>query len=90
MKEPYVNCTDVSVLPGEAFYPVPYTQWNAAFERAQARKVLQALSDSYAVHLWNSYSKSTAAESGSAYDVLRKFLCPTTHAMSKRFLNLGS
>ncbi|KAH6923851.1 hypothetical protein HPB50_008258 [Hyalomma asiaticum] len=82
-KLPLVQCTGLTVLPGTAFYPVNYMEWQKTFQRNDTAAVLRATADSYALHLWNSYSRSTAVERGSAYDVLRKKLCPITNRLKK-------
>lgn len=82
MQQPYVECADVSILPGEAFYPVPYTEWKLPFQASEASHVAMLLSNSYAIHLWNALSKITRIEEGSAYDVLQRNVCTTTYALS--------
>lgn len=82
MQQPYVDCADVSILPGEAFYPVSYTEWKLPFQASEASHVGMLLSNSYAIHLWNALSKITRIEEGSAYDVLRKNVCATTYELS--------
>ncbi|CAN7998490.1 unnamed protein product, partial [Ixodes hexagonus] len=82
MQLPFVNCSDVSILPGQAFYPVPYTEWRLPFQASEASHLATLLEDSYAIHLWNTYSKFTKIEPGSAYDVLRRSVCPATYALS--------
>ncbi|XP_042149546.1 lactosylceramide 4-alpha-galactosyltransferase [Ixodes scapularis] len=82
MQQPYVDCADVSILPGEAFYPVSYTEWKLPFQASEASHVAMLLSNSYAIHLWNALSKITRIEEGSAYDVLQKNACSTTYELS--------
>uniref|UniRef100_A0A131YY22 Lactosylceramide 4-alpha-galactosyltransferase n=1 Tax=Rhipicephalus appendiculatus TaxID=34631 RepID=A0A131YY22_RHIAP len=82
-KVPLVECSGLTVLPGTAFYPINYMEWQKTFQRNHTASVLRAASDSYALHLWNSYSKTASVEHGSAYDVLRKNLCPITYRLTK-------
>ncbi|KAM7299028.1 lactosylceramide 4-alpha-galactosyltransferase [Ixodes scapularis] len=83
MHTPYFNvCSGVTVLPHEAFYPVPYTEWRTLFQASSASHVLRLVSKSYTLHLWNSQSKSTYMEPGSAYDALMKTFCPVVYALS--------
>lgn len=78
-KDPLVKCSGVTVLPANAFYPVTYPDWRKPFQRNHTSEVLRATSDSYTLHLWNSYSRGQRVERGSAYYVMRKTLCPSTH-----------
>ncbi|XP_077493768.1 lactosylceramide 4-alpha-galactosyltransferase-like isoform X2 [Amblyomma americanum] len=83
-KIPLVECSGVTVLPSVSFYPVSYLEWQKAFFRNATVAVMRATTESYALHLWNSYSRSAEVQRGSAYDVLRKALCPKTYALLKK------
>uniref|UniRef100_A0A1E1X6T4 Putative secreted protein n=1 Tax=Amblyomma aureolatum TaxID=187763 RepID=A0A1E1X6T4_9ACAR len=80
-KVPLVECSGVTVLPSTAFYPVSYLEWQKTFVRNATVGVMRATTDSYALHLWNSYSRSAKVQRGSAYDILRKALCPKTYGL---------
>lgn len=84
-KLPLVQCSGVTVLPGTAFYPINYLEWQKPFQRNETAAVLRATTDSYALHLWNSYSRAATVERGSAYDMLRKKLCPITNRLTKGY-----
>lgn len=80
-KQPLLKCSGVTVLPANAFYPVTYTQWPKPFLQNHTSEVLRATSESFALHLWNSYSRGKRVERGSAYYIMRKTLCPSTHIL---------
>ncbi|XP_077528701.1 lactosylceramide 4-alpha-galactosyltransferase-like [Haemaphysalis longicornis] len=83
-KQPLVKCSGVTVLPANAFYPVTYLEWRKPFLQNHTFEVLRATSESFALHLWNSYSRGQTVEHGSAYDVMRKTLCPSTHNLIEK------
>lgn len=81
----YVNCSEVTVLPERAFYPVHQTEWETLFQPKALGKVIKSMEGSYMVHFWNSSSKrgKLVDGSGSAYEVIARFACPATYRFAQ-------
>ncbi|XP_037374549.1 lactosylceramide 4-alpha-galactosyltransferase-like [Talpa occidentalis] len=79
------TCRGVSALPCEAFYPIPWPDWQRYFEDVSPAELPRLLHATYAVHVWNKMSQGTRLEATSRtlLGQLQARYCPTTHAAMK-------
>lgn len=81
-------CRGVSILPCEAFYPIPWQDWKKYFEDVSPEELRRLLHATYAVHVWNKKSQGTRLEATSRALLaqLHARYCPTTHEAMKMYL----
>ncbi|XP_073392200.1 uncharacterized protein At4g19900 isoform X2 [Physcomitrium patens] len=81
-EQQWQNCSSVSVLPLEAFYPLNWVDIVAFFhahsehdQRWQEKKLEVMNQKSYAIHLWNKKSSHLRVEKGSILESMFKRSC---------------
>lgn len=82
------TCRGVTALPYQAFYPVPWQDWQLYFEDVQPEKMQQLLNGTYAVHVWNKKSHGHRLDTTSRAMLAQLYAryCPTTHQAMKMYL----
>ncbi|XP_048405265.1 lactosylceramide 4-alpha-galactosyltransferase-like [Stegostoma tigrinum] len=84
------QCKGVSVLPPEAFYPIPWQDWKKYFKVMSRSEAQRLLKNSYAVHIWNKMSHGTSFSRGSKVmiDQLCSVYCPISYQVMRWQQNL--
>jgi lactosylceramide 4-alpha-galactosyltransferase len=76
------KCLGITVLPPEAFYPIPWRQWKEYFTEGTSvtDSVLKKLGHSYIAHVWGKHSSNAKfQETTNVYSVLAQKHCPVTY-----------
>lgn len=85
------QCADLRILPYHMFYPKRWLDWESIFvqnpEENLKRRIFGSLIESYAEHVWNSWSRKKTLEIGSnqAYSSLARQNCPMTVTRAAEF-----
>lgn len=77
------KCVNVTVLPPESFYPIPFYRWNEYFEDMPVTGIGNPFTITYTFHLWNNLSKRnfTKAGSGVLVDQIARYHCPNVYKL---------
>ncbi|XP_069084419.1 lactosylceramide 4-alpha-galactosyltransferase [Pleurodeles waltl] len=80
------GCKGVSILPQEAFYPIRWQDWKKYFDIINSTEFEGLFQNTYAVHIWNTFTQGKALKIGSKtiLDQLFSHNCPFTHSIMKR------
>lgn len=78
------HCDNISLLPLESFYPIPYQSHPEFFKAGKGKDLEKRFNASYTLHFWNKLSKSTAIRVGSEsiMDSAAKKYCPVTYRVA--------
>ena len=73
---------NTTVLPQTAFFSIPWQQFEDIFDASKKSQVLEQLTDSYAMHLWNSKSSQNVhGFNSTAFDDIASKNCPHTYPL---------
>ncbi|XP_072381532.1 lactosylceramide 4-alpha-galactosyltransferase-like [Diabrotica undecimpunctata] len=72
------DCGGFTVFEPEIFYPVRYEDWNFYFDESKLKSIISHTNKSYAVHMWNNFSKKKKLrlDSNAPYLYFAKKHCP--------------
>lgn len=83
------SCQNVTLLPAELAFPVPYGQWASFFSDASAQQFGNLMEKSFVVHYWhymmqlNRWQRQTMAANHTLYQLF-KANCPLTEELALR------
>ncbi|XP_049820392.1 lactosylceramide 4-alpha-galactosyltransferase-like [Aethina tumida] len=71
-------CEDYTVLPQNAFHPIPWNKWQKYFNETYNTEVRKKIKNSYGIHVWNknSIQWKLSLNSNATYMTLAKKFCP--------------
>lgn len=74
------NCYNVTAYQSQSFYPVAWQDSDMLFEEESKDQVMEAVKDSFAIHLWNKMSRETQLdlEKDTALKTIARENCPNT------------
>ena len=74
------RCMGVRVFDSNAFYAVPWKQWNHFFDPAYFTETLRLTNQSYIIHVWNKLSQHQKIKgTTSVYGYFAKQNCPKVY-----------
>ncbi|CAD7012810.1 unnamed protein product [Ceratitis capitata] len=81
------RCMGFNIMPREAFYAIPWMNWEHFFEAQYLTETLELLKNSYVAHVWNKHSKKRHIKVGSnaAYGILAEKHCPKVYAAAGEY-----
>ncbi|XP_067627297.1 lactosylceramide 4-alpha-galactosyltransferase [Eurosta solidaginis] len=81
------RCMGFHVMPRDAFYAIPWRNWEHFFEAQYLTETMNRLQDSYVAHVWNKHSKQRRIKVGAnaAYGILAQKHCPRVYAASGEY-----
>lgn len=81
------RCLGFRVFPIEAFYAIPWLEWDHFFEPHLLEQTMTRLKNSFVAHVWNKHSvkRQIKTDSQCAYSVLAQTHCPRVYKAAGEF-----